>query len=443
MFRRDTTTGALTFIGRKRDSVEDVTNGLDGASAVTVSPDNLFVYACGYDDDAIVVFARDPATGALTFVELQMNNLFGVQGLNGVRAVAVSADGTHLYAAADRADSLTVFRRNTTDGKLTFLERKQDALDNSIDGLDLVNAVVLSPDGKHVYSAGTRDDAIGTFARDAATGLLTFVGVVRDGVDPVEGLFGVRGLAMAPDGSHVYAAGTDDNAVTVFERDGTTGALIFAGTHLDGVGDVRELAGVQAVVISPDGGTLYAAGTSADAVTVFSTRCADGTLDGDEQCDDGNSATGDGCSSGCRIECTSASGCDDADICTEERCRGGECSNPRCGFDGSLCALVDSGPVLQDEPACAPLPPKLRRVIVKRLNRTARLVQKAKGRENPDLTKLLGRISSEIAAIEKRAGRLERSHRIPVACRDAVERETAALSDALADMLLHRESCAP
>jgi cysteine-rich repeat protein len=355
----------------------------------------------------------------------------------------VSADGTHLYAAADRADSLTVFRRNTTDGRLTFLERKQDALDNSIDGLDLVSAVVLSPDGKHVYSAGTRDDAIGIFSRDAATGLLTFMAVVRDGVDPVEGLFGVRGLAMAPDGSHVYAAGTDDNAVTVFERDATTGALTFAGTHVDGVGDVRDLAGVQAVAISADGSTLYAAGTSADAVAIFSTRCADGTLDPDEQCDDGNSATGDGCSAGCRIECTAAAGCDDADICTEERCRGGECSNPRCGFDGSLCALVDSGPVLQDEPTCAPLPPKLRRVIVKRLNRAARLIQKAKRRGNPDLSKLGDQISNEIGAIEKRAGRLEKNHRIPVACRDAIVRETAALSDLLEDMILHRESCAP
>jgi len=117
VFRRDPSTGALTFVERKRDAVDDVANGLDGASAVTVSPDSLWVYACGYDDDAIVVFARDPATGALTFVELQMNNVFGVQGLNGVRAVTVSPDGTHLYAAADRADSLTVFRRNVTDGK--------------------------------------------------------------------------------------------------------------------------------------------------------------------------------------------------------------------------------------------------------------------------------------------------------------------------------------
>ena len=443
VFRRDPETGALTFVERKRDAVDDVTNGLDGAAAVTVSPDSLWVYACGYDDDAIVVFARDPATGALTFVEFQMNNVFGVQGLNGVRAVTVSPDGTHLYAAADRADSLTVFRRNTADGKLTFLERKQDALDNSVDGLDLANAVVVSPDGKHVYSAGTRDDAIGIFSRDAATGLLTFVGVVRDGVDPVEGLFGVRGLAVAPDGSHVYAAGTDDNAVTVFERDATTGALTFAGTHLDGVGDVRDLAGVQAVALSPDGSTLYAAAASGDAVTAFSTRCADGTLDPDEQCDDGNSAAGDGCSPGCRIECTSATGCDDADICTEERCRGGECSNPRCGFDGSLCELVDSGPVLQDEPSCAPLPPKLRRAIVKRLNRAARLIQKAKRRGTPDVSTVLDLISNEIGAIDKRAGRLEKNHRIPLACRDAVERATATLSDALQEMMLHRESCAP
>ncbi len=443
VFRRAPATGALTFVERKRDGVDDVLNGLNGAAAVAVSPDNLFVYVCGYDDDALTVFARNPQTGALTFVEVQQNEMFGVSGLNGVRAVTVSADGTHVYAAADRADSLTVFRRNIADGRLTFLERKEDTPDGSVDGLDLASALVVSPDGNHVYSAGSRDDAIGIFSRSAATGLLTFVSVVRDGVGDVEGLFGVKGLAMAPDGTHVYAAGADDNAVTVFERDATTGALTFAGAHLDGVGDVTDLAGVQGVALSPDGNNLYVAGTSADAITVFSTHCADGTLDPDEQCDDGNSATGDGCSPGCRIECTSVTGCDDADICTEERCRDGECANPRCGFDGSLCELVDSGPVLEDEPTCAPLPPKLRRVIVTRLNRAGRLIQKAKRRGNPDLEKLVARVSTEVEAIEKRAVRLEKSHRIPVTCRDTVQRGISALSHSLEDMLLHQQSCAP
>jgi cysteine-rich repeat protein len=443
VFRRDPASGALTFVERKRDGVDGV-DGLNGADAIAVSPDNLFVYVGGADDDAIAVFARNPATGALTFIEVQRNGMFGVSGLSRVRAVTVSADGAHVYAAASRDDSLTVFRRNVTTGALTFIERQRDSQDvGGVDGLDSATAVVVSPDGKHVYAAGTLDDAVALFSRDAATGALAFVSVVREGVAGVDGLFGVKGLAMAPDGLHLYAASADDNAVTVFERDATTGALTFAGTHPDGVGDVMGLAGAQGVALGPEGNDLYVAGATSDAVTVFSTHCADGTLDPDEQCDDGNTAAGDGCSAGCRLECSSATSCDDADTCTEQRCRGGECSNPRCGLDGSLCALADNVPALEDEPTCAPMPPKLRRAIIRRINRAGRRIQAARRRRNPDFGKLVQRVSIDIAAIGKRAERLEKHHRIPVECRDAAARSISALSDSLADMLLHRQSCAP
>ncbi len=41
-------------------------DGLAGALSVAVSPDNKSVYAAGFDDDAVSILSRDPATGALT-----------------------------------------------------------------------------------------------------------------------------------------------------------------------------------------------------------------------------------------------------------------------------------------------------------------------------------------------------------------------------------------
>jgi len=44
----------------------------------------------------------------------------------------------------------------------------------------------------------------------------------------------------------------------------------------------------------------------APAVTPPAAACGNGFLEGGEECDDGNTASGDGCSSACRIEGTSA-----------------------------------------------------------------------------------------------------------------------------------------
>jgi DNA-binding beta-propeller fold protein YncE len=95
--------------------------------------------------------------------------------------------------------------------------------------LGSASAVAVSPDGAHVYAAapGSRSHTLVAFARDSLTGLLTPVDVERNGVGGVEGLDSPEAMAVSPDGAHVYVAGTGDNAVAVFARDPGTGALEF------------------------------------------------------------------------------------------------------------------------------------------------------------------------------------------------------------------------
>ena len=54
--------------------------------------------------------------------------------------------------------------------------------------------------------------------------VLSFVQVIKDNT-LVDGLDRPESVAMSPDGRHVYAASFEDNAVAVFSRDATTGAL--------------------------------------------------------------------------------------------------------------------------------------------------------------------------------------------------------------------------
>ena len=74
----------------------------------------------------------------------------------------------------------------------------------------------------------------------------------------------------SPDGKHIYAGSLYDDAVAVFSRNSTTGALTFVEFHKDKVGGVDGLDGVESVTVSPDGKNLYAAATTGDAVAVFS-----------------------------------------------------------------------------------------------------------------------------------------------------------------------------
>jgi WD40 repeat protein len=108
-----------------------------------------------------------------------------------------------------------VFARDTATGKLTFLEVQKDGI-NGVDGIDNVTTVTVSPDGKYLYAAGVYDSAVAVFERDITTGKLTFLEVQKDGTNGIDGLSSVRSITVTPDGKYLYAAGNGDSAVAVF-----------------------------------------------------------------------------------------------------------------------------------------------------------------------------------------------------------------------------------
>lgn len=299
VFDRDASTGLLTFRQVVRDGLAGA-DGLDHASGVTVSPDGAHVYATGEHDDAVAAFARDLTTGALTFVELQRNGVAGVAGIDRPSAVTVSPDGASVYVAGGAADDLAVFARNAATGALTFVE--EERYGDSAHGVDRPNSIAVTLDGASLYVAGHDDDGVAAFARDTATGRLTFV-EIEDKHGALSGLKGSFGVAAAPDGRYVFAVGENDHTVSALRRDAVTSGLTFVAAVRDGRLGADGLRKASAVVVSPDGLHAYVAGHDDDAVAALAVdRCGNATLGADEQCDDGNLAAGDGCSPTCRLE---------------------------------------------------------------------------------------------------------------------------------------------
>src|SRR5439155_1462915 len=199
-----------------------------------------------------------------------------VSGLNGAAGVAVSPDGRHVYATGELEDALAVFERDSASGALTFVEAQKDVLDGSLAGgkaglrrLDRSHGLVLSPDGAHVYATGSLDNAVAVFTRDAGSGKLTFVEAQEEGQNGVVGLTRARAIAVSPDGANVYVAGGYDDALVVFARDAATGALKYLQLLEDSVNGINGLNGADDVAVSPDGTHVYVTASVDDALAVF------------------------------------------------------------------------------------------------------------------------------------------------------------------------------
>jgi 6-phosphogluconolactonase (cycloisomerase 2 family) len=275
VFRRETGTapiGTLVFVEAKKDGAGDVADGLGGAAKVAVSPDNKNVYVTGSTDAALVVFSREPTTGALTFVEVHKDGLGGVDGLDGANAVTVSPDNRNVYVTGNpggvQDDALAVFGRDIATGKLTFLEVHKRGGTNA-QGLGGPESVAVSPDGLHVYVAADIDDAVAVFARVPVTGTLSFVqrlGELELGPNTTNG---ADSVAVSPDGKGVYVVSRLTDSLLVFRRDTFTGRLFLLEQHEDNVGGVDGLEAAQSVAVSLDNQNVYVSSNDDNAVSVF------------------------------------------------------------------------------------------------------------------------------------------------------------------------------
>ncbi len=248
VFEIDPTDGSLSFIEAETDGVNDPSDlggevdGLLFATDVVVSPDGANVYLTGQGDNAVAVFERDSdvasgTLGRLSFLEVKKDGAAGVDGLADASALAISANGTHLYVAGQSDDAIAVFTRST-DGLLTWNSMVTNGSDG-VDGLLGPTGVTVSIDDRYVFACAFLGNAATVFQRNAENsdpefGALAFVEVKKDGIGGVEGLFGPTSIQVSPDDGNVYVTGLYDNAIAVFRRDLTapTNPTISSTTHV-------------------------------------------------------------------------------------------------------------------------------------------------------------------------------------------------------------------
>ena len=174
----------------------------------------------------------------------------GASGLNGPSAVAASRDGKSVYVASEFDDAIVQFKRNAKTGALAFVRcvsgntavgptgseacsaLSESGVNGALSGVDGPRSLAISRDDGSVYSVSENDDALSHFTR-ARSGRLTFEGCVSargdigdacellpaaDGIGTDTGMDSPQAVVVSPDGKSVYVGSETDDAVATFRR---------------------------------------------------------------------------------------------------------------------------------------------------------------------------------------------------------------------------------
>lgn len=266
-FARDPFTGEVAHLEVIDDPV------MPFVSAIAFAPGSDHAYGVG--GQMLACYDREPASGFVTRFQLLENGVGGVTGLSSGEAVATSSDGANVYVAAWADSAVSVFSRDPVTGELSFVEAQVNGA-GGVQGLDNVLDVAVSTDGANVYGCGSALDTIAVFDRDQTTGELSFLQVLQNGVGGVSGMEYTQALVVSSDGGSLYALGTSSDGLAIFDRDPGTGLLSFTGKVTEGVDGAIGIMTPQSLALSPDDRFLFVAGSN--SLTVFVRDPATGEL---------------------------------------------------------------------------------------------------------------------------------------------------------------------
>jgi hypothetical protein len=198
---------AATGHERWKTRYDGLTHNEDQANAMAVSPDGSKVYVTGYTDRSkrlrnFVTLAYSAKTGTQRWVRRYQGP---GDSNNNAKAIVMSPDGSHIYVAGYRSGhdgrDIETIAYSSTGGRLW-----RRAYNGPLDGYDQATAIGVSPDGTQVNVTGFRNDVpynrdYATLAYRASSGESLWEAFYDQDKD------GASALGVNPDGSAVYVSG--------------------------------------------------------------------------------------------------------------------------------------------------------------------------------------------------------------------------------------------
>ena len=244
VFSRNSTTGSLTQLAGAAGCIVDTSNpmGLTGCATarglknpyfMQVSPDGGSVYLASWGSNAVPIFDRNTATGALTQPASPNACVYNsgspaiagctaVVGLSGAYDVRVAPDGASVHALGYTGNTIAAFSRNASTSVLTQLASPNACYSNaatpptgctSVKGIGAPTGLQFSLDNRYLFVSAYTSNAVAVFRHDAS-GVLTqlptpyaCIAISLTGCATGRGLSQPLGVAVSPDGFDFYSVG--------------------------------------------------------------------------------------------------------------------------------------------------------------------------------------------------------------------------------------------
>lgn len=243
---------------------------------LALSPDEKFLYASTLKDDGALAAFRVGSEGKLD----RLNEVFSG---GGARHLSVDASGHFLLAANYTGGSAVCFQiapDGSVGQRMAFVQLTGSGPNPQRQQHPHIHSIYLDSSNRFAYACDLGTDHVWLFDFDATRGTLV---LDRSGSGKMPPGSGTRHLAISPDGRFLYANGEMGLNVTVFSRNGATGALsplqtvstLPAGASTDGLTSAE-------IFCHPSGKWLYVsnrdvANRGRDSIAVYAIG-ADGKL---------------------------------------------------------------------------------------------------------------------------------------------------------------------
>jgi len=183
--------------------------------SITLNPQNTFAVVADLGTDQLSVLAFKMQTGVLTL--LKEKTAHTAPGA-GPRHVAFSTNGQYLYVANELNSTIEAFIFDVQSGTLQRFQTLSTT-PHGFRGKNYPADIHLSPDGRFLYVSNRGHESIALFTRQAASGLLRFLGTT-----PAGGSW-PRNFTLSPDGKFLIVANQKSKNLVVFRRNYQDGTL--------------------------------------------------------------------------------------------------------------------------------------------------------------------------------------------------------------------------
>jgi Ca2+-binding RTX toxin-like protein/WD40 repeat protein len=273
----------LRFAGGPGGTIQTIDTA-GGISAIGLSPDGGYLYLASADDSTVLVYSEN-GDGLLEVpVQELREGFYGIRGIAGVSALAVSPDGEYLYVTGRESDSLAIFHRDPDSGELQFVQIYRNSGDL---GLMSPNSVtVRSSDGKVFVGSsegpGIHNGGVAAFARVSPVTPPSAYVVGFSDIEELEITTGayedlIAQIRPASTDVTIIRSGDGPDSVELLELGGET--IVTTGAGEDSI-EIRSAAAgtTLTVVAGGDDDRIYVRRTGAGGMTTIDAGSGDDLL---------------------------------------------------------------------------------------------------------------------------------------------------------------------